>query len=464
MIQDLSTKLFQCAGSEYISQDDSVFDWSPPIPPPSLSPETSTSSGPELGSTETATLSMPLAVIKYGFDPCTAAFCRFVGWAWPPPPLLVPPTEEAWECSPCPCPETRLVAEGPFCEPTWDVEGGFLLVVIPPAVCGIEFAAWDGGCCWARGGGDFGRRDSISGVVPTKWGASTGGLPRPPCQTLPSASTKCLAYIWKRRIEPPQAVRWETYCKWTRSLKTLWNLKTFLLTLLRKNRSKRNMAPSRRFLQLQFLDSHLSLWSEGGKQSLTSCAAAKYGQNVSSTQNEISRFITMEGLRFFPEALRPWAGGRAKNKGKQTCGLKFDEDNPFPTVTQPALILWSSPKSSRRRWPWAKCSMMWYSSSGFAVEPVKEIVGKRQVSITTPCETCISWFNAEGQPSSSSESLYIRQLLTKNARMKIQDNTKSATLHRSLETWVVTLKHEATFKIQINPREKTTHRNLVLQR
>lgn len=52
-----------------------------------------------------------------------------------------------------------------------------------------------------------------------------------------------------------------------------------------------------------------------------------------------------------------------------TSLLKFEDDNPFPTVSQPERILWSSPKSSSRLLPRAKCSMILYMSSGFLVEP-----------------------------------------------------------------------------------------------
>ena len=49
-------------------------------------------------------------------------------------------------------------------------------------------------CCWFFIG-DLGRRDSISGVVMTRWGASGGGFrPPPPCQTFPSLSPKFLTY------------------------------------------------------------------------------------------------------------------------------------------------------------------------------------------------------------------------------------------------------------------------------
>lgn len=51
-------------------------------------------------------------------------------------------------------------------------------------------------CCWFFIG-DFGLRDSISGVVMTRWGASGGGFrPPPPCQIFPSLSAKFLTYAW----------------------------------------------------------------------------------------------------------------------------------------------------------------------------------------------------------------------------------------------------------------------------
>lgn len=55
--------------------------------------------------------------------------------------------------------------------------------------------------------------------------------------------------------------------------------------------------------------------------------------------------------------------------GKFTSELKFEEDNPLPTVNQPERMLWSSPKSSSLLRPRAKCSIIRYISSGFAVDP-----------------------------------------------------------------------------------------------
>lgn len=50
-------------------------------------------------------------------------------------------------------------------------------------------------CCWFFCGGDLGLKLSMSGVVTTRWGASSGGFrPPPPCQTFPSLSAKFLQY------------------------------------------------------------------------------------------------------------------------------------------------------------------------------------------------------------------------------------------------------------------------------
>ena len=64
-----------------------------------------------------------------------------------------------------------------------------------------------------------------------------------------------------------------------------------------------------------------------------------------------------------------------------TSALKFDEESPFPTVSHPVRMLWSSPKSSILLRPRAKCSMMRYISSGLAVEPAQRFVNRFQIKL-----------------------------------------------------------------------------------
>ena len=64
---------------------------------------------------------------------------------------------------------------------------------------------------------------------------------------------------------------------------------------------------------------------------------------------------------------------------KQALHLSIEV--PFPTVSHPVRMLWSSPKSSNLLRPRAKCSMIRYISSGLAVEPAQEVALKLQVLI-----------------------------------------------------------------------------------
>lgn len=79
--------------------------------------------------------------------------------------------------------------------------------------------------------------------------------------------------------------------------------------------------------------------------------------------------ITDLKIGFFLGGKRPlMEGGEAADHS--TSLLKFEEDNSLPRVSQPARMLWSSPKSSSLRRPKEKCSTIRYRSSGFVVEPV----------------------------------------------------------------------------------------------